>query len=213
MHKPPEEIAIVGAGGHGKVAIRAAQAAGSRVVAIFDDDPNKWGTLMFGVPVVGPVDAICEHSFLPTLLAIGDNSRRLELADELNRPWATVIHPAAYVDDCAQIGAGVLILPGAVVHTDAVVGDHTIINSIATVEHDCHIGRGAHVSCRACLTGGVHIGDGALIGAGAVVLPGIQVDDFACVGAGAVVTHNVEATTTVVGVPARILISHKRPAA
>jgi sugar O-acyltransferase (sialic acid O-acetyltransferase NeuD family) len=213
MHKPPEEIFIIGAGGHGKVAVRAAQAAGSRVVAIFDDNPSKWDSLVFGVAVVGPVDAICTRPPLPTLLAIGDNDRRLELANKLNLPWASVVHPAAYVDEYAQIGAGVLVLPGAVIHVDAVVGDHAIVNSNATVEHDCRIGAGAHVSCRACLTGGVQVGRGALIGAGAVVLPGIRVADFARVGAGAVVTRNVEIATTVVGVPAQLLVPRQCPAA
>lgn len=202
---PPEQIYIIGAGGHGKVAVRAAQAAGKRVLAIFDDDPSKWNSDLYGTPVVGPLNAIRRRSPLPTLLAIGDNTRRLELVEELNLTWATVLHPAAYVDNYSKIGAGVLILPGAVVHADAVVGDHTIVNSNATIEHDCRISPGAHISCQACLTGGVHVGRGVLIGAGATVLPEVHVGEFARVGAGAVVTRDVPSAVTVVGVPARIL--------
>jgi sugar O-acyltransferase (sialic acid O-acetyltransferase NeuD family) len=213
MNKPLEQIYIVGAGGHGKVAVRAAQAAGKQVVAIFDDNPAKWNSVISGVTVVGPVEAICQRESLPTLLAIGDNALRLLLAEKLPLSWASVIHPAAYVDESARIGSGVLILPGAVVHVDAIVGDHTIVNSNATIEHDCRIGEGAHVSCRACLTGGVQVGRGALIGAGAVVLPGIQVHDFARVGAGAVVTRHVESATTVVGVPAKVLMPRHQQAA
>jgi acetyltransferase EpsM len=213
MAKPPEEIFVIGAGGHGKVAVRAAQAAGKCVVAIFDDDPVKWNSVFYGITVVGPLDAIRGRSPLPTLLAIGDNARRLALVDKLNLPWASIIHPGAYVDDYAQVGAGVLILPGAVVHTDAVIGDHAIVNSNATIEHDCRIGEGAHISCRACLTGGVQLGQGVLVGAGAVVLPEVQVGDFARIGAGAVVTRDVPSGTTVIGVPARILnYSHDRAA-
>jgi sugar O-acyltransferase (sialic acid O-acetyltransferase NeuD family) len=213
MRTPPKQIFVVGAGGHGKVAVRAAQTAGYQVAAIFDDNRDKWGCHFYGVAVVGPVDAICDRKALPTVLAIGDNERRLEMANKLKLPWASVVHPAAYVDESAQIGAGVLILPGAVVHVDAFVGDHAIVNSNATIEHDCRIGVGAHVSCRACLTGGVLVGRGALIGAGAVVLPEIQVKDLARVGAGAVVTQDVAAATTVVGVPARILMPRQQQVA
>ncbi|QEG36180.1 acetyltransferase [Bythopirellula goksoeyrii] len=210
MTKQPEEIFVIGGGGHGKVAVRAAQAAGKRVAAIFDDDPGKWNCVLYGVPVMGPLDALRRRNVLPTLVAIGDNNRRLALVEKWNLPWTSVVHPAAFVDDSAQIGAGVLILPGAVVHTDAVVGDHTIVNSNATIEHDCQIGPGAHISCSACLTGGVQVGCGVMIGAGAIVLPGVLMSDFAVVGAGSVVTRNVPAATTVAGVPARNLNPRKR---
>lgn len=209
MAKPPEDIYIIGAGGHGKVAVRVAQAAGMCVAAVFDDDPAKWNSELFGVPIVGPVDAILRRSPLPTLLAIGDNVRRLALADSLNLPWISLVHPAAYVDESVEVGAGVLVLPGAVVNADAAIGDYAIVNSNATIEHDCQVGAGAHISCCACLTGGVQVGRGALIGAGAVVLPGVTVSPFAQVGAGAVVTRYVAPAATVAGVPARILRSSK----
>lgn len=205
MTKLLDELYIIGAGGHGKVAIRAVQACGMRAVAVFDDDPAKRNSVLYGVPIVGPPEAIRLRRPLPTLLAIGDNACRLALVAELNLPWASVVHPAAYVDACAKIGAGVLILPGAVVHVDAVIGDHAIVNCNATIEHDCQIGPGTHVSCGACLTGGVQVGRGVLIGAGAVVLPGVCVGDFARIGSGAVVTRDVPSAATVVGVPARNL--------
>lgn len=48
------------------------------------------------------------------------------------------------------------------------------------------------------------IEDGASIGSGALILPGLVVGAGARIGAGAVVTRDVEAGTTVAGVPARI---------
>jgi sugar O-acyltransferase (sialic acid O-acetyltransferase NeuD family) len=205
MSKVSNEIYIIGAGGHGKVAIRAAQAQGYRVAAVFDDDPGRVRQTVCGVPIVGNMDALRSHLARPTLVAIGDNALRLALVEQLDLPWLTLVHPAAFVDGAATIGLGTIVLAKAVVQVDVVIGDHAIVNDNATVEHDCVVGTGAHISCNACLTGGVHVGRGALIGAGAVVLPGIRIGDFAIVGAGAVVTTDVPADVTVVGNPARIL--------
>ena len=47
------------------------------------------------------------------------------------------------------------------------------------------------------------VGDGAMVGLGARVLPGVTIGAGATVGAGAVVIRDVEAGSTVVGVPAR----------
>jgi len=204
---PPDEIYIIGAGGHGKVALRAAQTQGYRVAAVFDDDSDRIGHSVCNVPIVVGVAALRTQPLRPTLIAIGDNARRLELAEQLQLRWLTLVHPAAFVDAEATIGYGTIVLARAVVQVDAVIGDHAIVNDNATVEHDCFVGVGAHVSCNACLTGGVHVGQGALIGAGAVILPGLQVGDFAIVGAGAVVTADVPARATVVGNPARLLRS------
>jgi phosphonate metabolism protein (transferase hexapeptide repeat family) len=49
------------------------------------------------------------------------------------------------------------------------------------------------------------IGHDVWIGHAAVIMPGVRIDTGAVVGSGAVVTHDVEAYTIVVGVPARPL--------
>jgi sugar O-acyltransferase (sialic acid O-acetyltransferase NeuD family) len=176
-----------------------------RVAAVFDDDLTKVGTKLCGVPIVGNVKSISQHRQLPTLIAIGENASRLAIARQLKLPWASVVHPAATVDQSVDLGAGVLVLAGAVIQVDARIGDHVIINDNATVEHDCHVASAAQVSCNACLTGGVRVGTAAMIGAGAVVLPNVAVGDFATIGAGAVATRNVPSNVTVTGVPARLI--------
>jgi len=205
VNAQPEQIYIIGAGGHGKVAIRAAQLCGTEVVAVFDDASEKHGTTLLGAPVVGNVPSILQMRSLPTLIAIGDNHTRLRLASQFALDWVSVVHPKAIVDCYAEVGVGVLILAGAVIQTLATVCDHAIINDNATVEHDCRIARGAHVSCNSCLAGGAQLGEGSLIGMGASVLPGIQVGDGAIVGAGAVVTKNLDEHVTAFGVPAQVL--------
>lgn len=51
----------------------------------------------------------------------------------------------------------------------------------------------------------VTLEDDCWIGAGAILLPGVTIGKMAIVGAGAVVTKSVQSSTTVVGVPARVI--------
>lgn len=208
-----DKIYVVGAGGHGKVAVRAAQLSGVEVQAIFDDDPKQVGQSLLGVPVVGRICELSSHQSLPTLIAIGDNQRRLAVARAIKNLPVSIVHPTAIIDDEARIGAGVLVLAGSIVQVGSIVGDHSIINDGAIVDHDCQVGIGAHVSCGVCLAGGAKIGCNAMIGVNASVLPGVAVGDFSTVGAGAVLLRDLPSYRTAVGVPARILPESRLPLA
>jgi UDP-N-acetylglucosamine acyltransferase len=62
---------------------------------------------------------------------------------------STAIHPASFVDDKAQLGAGVVVEPGAVIGPHVQVGDRTRVGSHAlltgwtTIGNDCRIHHGA----------------------------------------------------------------------
>lgn len=62
---------------------------------------------------------------------------------------ATLVHPAAFVDERARLGAGVTIGPGAVIGPDVQVGDGTVIGSHVlltghlTIGRECRIHHGA----------------------------------------------------------------------
>ncbi len=75
------------------------------------------------------------------------------------------------------------------------VGDHAIIGYDATVL--CH-----EFLQDEYRTGEVEIGERVMIGAGAIVLPGVRIGDGARVAANSLVAADVEAGTTVAGVPA-----------
>ncbi len=212
MIEQPKKIYIIGAGGHGKVAIRAAQLGGTEVVAVFDDALEKQGNTICDVLIVGNVLSILEASPLPTLIAIGSNQSRMMFAEKLKLSWATIVHPSAYIDSSVKLGAGVLVLAHAVIQADALLEDHVIVNNNATIEHDCRAAIASHVSSNACLSGGTSIGKATLVGAGAIVLPGIQVGDSSTIGGGAVVTKNVGDYMTAVGVPARVIKPNDRDA-
>ena len=202
-----DEVYVIGAGGHAKVVISSLQAQGVPVGGVFDDDAGKWGSRVLGTLVLGGVDAALDYKNRGRfVLAIGDNIRRMELAELLAElSWVTVVHPAAYVDSSVQLGPGTVVFAGAVVQPETKIGRHCIVNTGATVDHDCEIGDYAHLAPGSHLAGGVVVGSRTMLGIGVSVLPGMHIGEQAVVGAGSVVINDVDAGDTVVGVPAKPL--------
>lgn len=199
-------VAVIGAGGHGKVVVSTLLAAGERVAGLFDQDRERWGRSVLGVDILGGVDELELLGIRHAVLAIGDNRRRLELADELSGSglvFRAAIHPAAVVHESVEIGAGSVVFAGAVVQPDARLGAHSIVNTSASVDHDCRLGDCVHVAPGARVAGGVTLGDGAFLGVGCSVLPGVSIGEWAVVGAGAAVIRDVRADSIVKGIPAR----------
>ena len=199
-------VAVIGAGGHGKVVVSTLEAAGLAVAGVFDDDRERWGRTVLEAEILGATEELRRLGIDRALLAVGDNRGRRELARslaDLDLTWASAAHPSAVVHHSALIGDGSVVFAGAVVQPDARVGRHSIINTCASVDHDCTLGDFVHIAPGARLAGGVEVGEGALIGIGSAVVPGISIGAWATVGAGSTVVRDVAPGATVKGVPAR----------
>lgn len=116
------------------------------------------------------------------------------LQSVISNVYGVDIHPQA------QIGKGIMIdhATGVVIGQTAVVADNVSIMQDVTLG-----GTGKEEGDRH-----PKISEGVLIGAGATVLGNIKVGTCAKIGAGSVVLEDVEAHTTVVGVPARVVEKH-----
>lgn len=200
-----EHIVVVGAGGHAKAAIGAAQVAGFVVERAFDDDPRKWGKSILGVPIEGPIERVRESSGARALIAVGDAATRAALVAQLDLPCATLVHPRAYVHPSASLGPGTIVFAGVVIQPDVTIGAHAIINANATVSYDCVVDDFTHLSPGVDLAGGVHVATGAFLGTGAVVLRGIQIGEWSVVGAGSAVLADLPSHVLAAGTPARII--------
>jgi sugar O-acyltransferase (sialic acid O-acetyltransferase NeuD family) len=201
-------LAIVGAGGHGRVCADVARTAGFSIAG-FVDIRMPLGRLVNDIPVIARgLAEIQGQEDLCVLIAIGENARRGQLVEEakaLGLSLPAVIHPAAVISPTATIGLATVVMPGAVIAANAQIGQSCIINHGATVDHDNVLEDNVQLCPGVHLAGNVHVGTSAFLGTGASVIPGISIGADAVVAAGAVVTLDIERGQKVAGVPARPL--------
>lgn len=214
MIEKATSVAVLGAGGHGKVVADAIRCADANATIVFFDGKwpqqimlNKW-------QVHGRIEDFyrVKESYDAAVVAIGNNSVRAEIVGECLKNavvMARVVHPSAVVSVEASVSEGVMILAGAIINIDAQIGRGVIVNTGACVEHDVIVGDFAHVCPRAAVAGGAKIGKAAWIGIGATVKQGVEVGEGAIIGAGAVVISDVPPGEIWIGVPAEKLSSTK----
>ena len=204
------KLAIIGAGGHGKVVADLASMVGWNSISFFDAawkdklDDFRWSLL-------GDTSILKETiiEFDGVLIAIGNCKirwREYLNIKNLTSKFVTLKHPHAVISQYSTIGDGSVILAGSVVNIDTVIGSACIINVGATVDHDCILGNSVHVAPGAHISGGVTIGDSSWIGVGSAIKQGVNIGKNVMVGAGAVVISDIPDNSTVVGNPARTMI-------
>jgi sugar O-acyltransferase (sialic acid O-acetyltransferase NeuD family) len=201
-------IAIVGAGGHGRVAYECLELAGALDgdVAFFDD---RWETLaaVEGISVYGPVARLVDDERFPSVfVGIGDNGtrrRNTRMLDRAGKRFLTALHPRTVISPRAQIGPGTIVVAGTVVNRDARVGSGAILNTLCSVGHDCVVEDFAQVSPGVNLGGACVIEEGAFLGMGVKVGPEARVGAWSVVGAGSVVLDDLPARSFCIGMPAR----------
>lgn len=202
-----QPLVILGAGGHGRVVLDAAQAGGVSVRG-FLDSTRPPGSLVNGILVLGPTDLLEDSALLAgsgIIVALGDQEARRRFSlHVLDRggTLATVCHPAAVVSAFATLGCGSFLAAGSIVAPNAAVGRFCLLNTACSVDHDARLGDGVQVCPGARLAGRVVCGEGSFIGTGAAIIPDIIIGRHAAVGAGAVVIRDVPPGETVAGNPA-----------
>ncbi len=165
-------IAVVGAGGYGRVVLDVLLAAGlgERVLGFYDDAHAALSARVRGYPVLGDVEMLKSMlSIEPVhvVVAITDNGARLRVANSLRGlggQFLTAVHPGAYVSEAAVVGGGCVLAAGAVVHPDAALGSHCFIGPRAVVDRDAEVGAGTWVSAGAVIGPGARVGARVVLG-------------------------------------------------
>jgi sugar O-acyltransferase (sialic acid O-acetyltransferase NeuD family) len=205
-------VAIVGGSRLGRLIAHYVDETGQlTVVGFFDNNIPKGTVTEHGVILDNTQEIRRMHAdglFDGLMIGVGYvnqhwRERFFEEYQDLPRP--SLIHPTAYVNPSAHIGAGVVVLPGVIVDANCSIEDNVFLNPGAIVAHDSTIGAHTFVGPGAMVSGFATVGKNCFLGLGAKVINDVALCDGCQLGAGAVVTKSLETSGVYAGVPARLL--------
>ena len=176
------------------------------VLGFLSDDPEAHGREIHGLPLLGDAGWLEGRRGVHVALAMGSPAAKRRVGmrvAEIGSPFATFVHPLAWVGRRVEIGEGSVLCAGARVTTDVQVGRHVTLNLNCTVGHDAALGDYVTVAPSANVSGAVRVGEGCDLGTGSAIIQGKTLGAWSIIGAGAVVVNDVPANVTSVGAPAK----------
>jgi sugar O-acyltransferase (sialic acid O-acetyltransferase NeuD family) len=193
---------IIGAGGHAKVVLDTAKAAGYTPVALYDQNQAVVGNAINGVPVVH-IDHLPQQ--VSCIIAIGSNQVRAKMATQFAHRvrFVSLVHPSAVIGFGVNIGEGSVVMAGAIIQPDTIIGQHCIINTAASIDHDGNIADFVHVAPGCRLAGNVTLEKFVFCGIGTVCIPGIKIAENTVIAAGSTVVNNIPKNVLALGTPAK----------
>ena len=189
-----KRLAIIGAGGHGKVVGEIASLNLYKNIHFFDDKEKEIEKFPF--KIFGNIDYLKKNIqvYDDFFVGIGENQIRFDIMEWLvkkNQNLINLVHPNATISKFISLGVGTCIMANAVVNPGTIIKNGVIINTAASVDHDCIIDDYAQISPNCALSGGVKVGKFSLLGTGTSVHPGINIGKNVKTGVGSNVYKNI----------------------
>lgn len=201
-----KELIIIGASGFGKEVLWLARRMGLVVKGFLDDTPEKQGTNILGIPVIGMISDYKNYLDCEFIVGVGSTNGRRSIVDKLNNSveFTTLIDPSAIIEQ-SIVGRGSIICAGVIATVDVEIGNHTIVNLNTTLGHDVKVGNFVTIAPNCSVSGNITIGDDVNIGTGATLLEKITVGNGSILGMGSVLSKDLESNKFAIGNPARVI--------
>ena len=138
--------------------------------------------------------------------AVGDVRARLKyinLIEDKNGKFLSLIHPGSMVSNKAELGKGVIISGFCSISNNVRIGDYSIVHPFCNIGHDASVGSNTSIGSHCFMGGWSTVGSMTMVHPHSTILPHADVGNNATVGAGSVILRKVKDGTSVFGVPAR----------
>jgi sugar O-acyltransferase (sialic acid O-acetyltransferase NeuD family) len=204
------KIGIVGFGVLGRQLLQMISARGPCEATVFDDACSaaaENGAVAFST------FGAEKYAALEFYVALGYKHMRrkqevIESLVQAGRSLPPLVHPSAYVDASARLGAGAIVFPNSTVGPGVSLGSGVVLHCAVTLAHDSAVGPSSYFAPGVVVSGFASIGARVFVGSGAVVADRLTIGDDAIIGIGTCVTREVETGVSVIGNPMRVL-DHK----
>jgi sugar O-acyltransferase (sialic acid O-acetyltransferase NeuD family) len=210
-----KRLVIFGAGGFGREVLQLVRDINAVVPVwefegfLVDSKFAKAGGFIQGSPILGGLEWLTQNEEVHLVIAVGSPPARREIALRVRtvsrNPFATLIHPRAWVGQHVDIGEGSILCAGALITTDIRINRQVHVNIGATIGHDSILEDFVTLNPSVNISGNVKLEEGVEVGTNSVVIPGCVVGNWSIIGAGSVVTKNLPPNITAVGAPAKAI--------
>lgn len=207
-----KDIIIVGCGGLG---IETAQLIRDinnstplkqwRLLGYVDDCKDMHGKNILGDKVLGGIDIIKEYENIHVVIAIADPEARSRIAKSIQEycVFPALIHPSVDIPESSSIARGCIIFKQSVISVCVTIGEFVIINPMTGIGHGAIICSFSTILWNVTIGGNSMIMSFCTICSSSTIIQQIVVEPHCIIGAGAVVIKNVNAKSTMIGVPAK----------
>lgn len=210
FRKSKKNLVIIGARGFGRECYAIFEGfKGLRIKGFLDDKKDALDDFKGSYPpILDSVESYCIEPEDVFICALGDPVSRKKYSEiiiDKGGEFLSYIDKQTFVNPTAQIGVGVIICGNCKISANAKIGNFSVIHPFSNIGHDVSVGEYSEIEPYVALSGGVKLNEMVTVHPHATILPHVEVGRCAIVGAGSVVVRNVKESTTVFGVPAKVL--------
>lgn len=180
-------------------------------IIILDDDQGKHGQSILGVKIRGPFDFLeagdPDSDEVINLVARTTRGRQaaMKKIESFGLPFTSLIDPSVDLLG-VDVKRNTTVYQNAILCANASLGRGSVVFMRGLVGHGACVGQNCVVAPGAVINARVKIDEGVYIGSNASILPDLKIGAWATIGANSSVIEDVPAETTVIGIPAQIIM-------
>jgi acetyltransferase-like isoleucine patch superfamily enzyme len=195
-----ERVLVIGAGlGATQVLDILAGDPARSAVGLVDDDVDRWGQEVGGLPVVGGSGRLQElfeggcfdAAVISISTSVAARTTLRELCCSLGVPLTNAVDATAKIASGVRLGTGNVICAFVHLGVDAQLGDNNFLSAYNSFDHHCVLGSDSSTGPGCMASGLVKIGDAVRMGTGIYIEPHVEIGDRVQIASGVVLRSSV----------------------